>query len=68
MTRPHIPMPGKSPEMLHLAQRYLNLLLLHDRYRQSVSTVTRLPNVALALSAVRGRMDCQQELELRCQP
>ena len=65
MTRPHIPMPGKSPEIQRIAQRYMNLLLLHDRYRQSVATATRLPNVAFALSVVRRRLERQELLELR---
>lgn len=63
MSRLYIEMPGKSKAMRHLAHRYLTLLELHDRYRKSVSTAIRLPDVARALDVVRERMAHQSNIE-----
>lgn len=63
MSRLYMEMPGKSAAMRHLAHRYLTLLELHDRYRKSVFTATRLPNIARALDVVRQRMAHQSAVE-----
>lgn len=46
-----------TPEMQHLARKWFNLVLLHDRYRGSALHASRLPAVKHALDVVRSRMD-----------
>lgn len=54
--RPCIDRPGKSAGESHLTRRYSALLAVHDRYRASASSITRLPGVALALDTVLTRL------------